>query len=216
MDFSMVFCWVERDKSSELFHSQSERWSRGNTVNSPIVRLSQSRSHGFLVWCGRTRHERRRAFARSLARPSRSALVRSRLALTVALRAQKLDLWASLSHCGYPAITDTPRTVAKSPAKTIYRHLTEINSHSYGLSLKRTLTRGPYSVCNKGCWLLIGYNRTPGAWGFFSLGATGSSVVNCSGERRPLTDLWHPRCYNCARSPMETYCQLTVSLLTFI
>ena len=152
----------------------------------------------------------------SLARPSRSALVRSRLALTVALRAQKLDLWASLSHCGYPAITDTPRTVAKSPAKTIYRHLTEINSHSYGLSLKRTLTRGPYSVCNKGCWLLIGYNRTPGAWGFFSLGATGSSVVNCSGERRPLTDLWHPGCYNCARNPMETYCQLTVSLLTFI
>ena len=52
------------------------------------LRLSQSRS---LVWCGRTRHERRRAFARS-----RSALVRSRLALTVALRAQKLDLWASL------------------------------------------------------------------------------------------------------------------------
>ena len=43
-------------------------------------RLSQSRSHGFLVWCGRTRHERR-AFARSL-----------RFALTVALRAQKLDL----------------------------------------------------------------------------------------------------------------------------
>ena len=41
------------------------------------VSLSQSRSHGFLVWCGRTRHERR-AFARSLA-----------------LRAQKLDLWAS-------------------------------------------------------------------------------------------------------------------------
>ena len=152
----------------------------------------------------------------SLARLSRSALVRSRLALTVALRAQKLDLWASLSHCGYPAITDTPRTVAKSPAKTIYRHLTEINSHSYGLSLKRTLTRGPYSVCNKGCWLLIGYNCTPGAWGFFSLGATGSSVVNCSGERRPLTDLWHPGCYNCARNPMETYCQLTVSLLTFI
>ena len=200
MDFSMVFCWVERDKSSELFHSQSERWSRGNTVNSPIVRLSQSRSHGFLVWCGRTRHEGRRAFARSL----------------FALGAHKLDLWASLSHCGYPAITDTPRTVAKSPAKTIYRHLTEINSHSYGLSLKRTLTRGSYSVCNKGCWLLIGYNRTPGAWGFFSLGATGSSVVNCSGERRPLTDLWHPGCYNCARNPMETYCQLTVSLLTFI
>ena len=153
MDFSMVFCWVERDKSSEPFHSQSERWSRGDTVNSPIVRLSQSRSQGFLVWCGRTRHERRRAFARSLARASRSALVRSRLALTVALRAQKLDLWASLSHCGYPAITNTPRTVAKSPAKKINRHLTEINSHSYRLLLKRTLTRVPYSVCYKGRWV---------------------------------------------------------------
>ena len=43
-------------------------------------RLSQSRSHGFLVWCGRTWHE---AFARSLARASRSALG----ARTIALRA---------------------------------------------------------------------------------------------------------------------------------
>ena len=49
-------------------------------------RLSQSRWHGFLVWCGRTRHEL------SLARASRLALVRSRFVLTVALRAQKLDL----------------------------------------------------------------------------------------------------------------------------
>ena len=47
------------------------------------IRLSQRRSLGFLVWCGRTRHERR-------------AFARSRFALTVALRAQKLDLWASL------------------------------------------------------------------------------------------------------------------------
>ena len=35
---------------------------------------------------------------RSLVRASPSALVRSRFALTVALRAQKLDLWASLAH----------------------------------------------------------------------------------------------------------------------
>ena len=212
MDFSMVFCWVERVKSSELFHSQSGRWSRGNTVNSPIVRLSKSRSHGFLVWCGRIRHERRRAFARSpFALGARTIALGAHCRATrskARLVSKSIPLWN--------AITDTPRTVAKSPAKTIYRHLTEINSHSYGLSLKRTLTRGPYSVCNKGCWLLIGYSCTPVAWGFFSLGATGSSVVNCSGERRPLTDLWHPGCYNCARNPMETYCQLTVSLLTFI
>ena len=37
---------------------------------------------------------------------------------------------------------DTPikRTAAKSPAKTNYRRLTEINSRYYRLSLKRTLT----------------------------------------------------------------------------
>ena len=51
-------------------------------------RLSQSRSHGFLVWCGRTRHE--------------LSLARSRFALTVALRAQKLDLWASLFKFVHP------------------------------------------------------------------------------------------------------------------
>ena len=51
---------------------------------------SQSRLHGFLVWCGKTQHEL------SLTRASRSALIRSRFALTVALRAQKVDFWASL------------------------------------------------------------------------------------------------------------------------
>ena len=60
-----------------------------------ITRLSQSRSLGFLVWCGRTGHEQAFASFRklSLDRASRS---QSRYALTVALRAQKLDLWASL------------------------------------------------------------------------------------------------------------------------
>ena len=41
------------------------------------VRLSQSRSHGFLIWCGRTRHE--------------LSLARSRFAFgarTISLRAQ--------------------------------------------------------------------------------------------------------------------------------
>ena len=57
-----------------------------------------------------------------------------------------------LPPCGHPAIMDTPiiRTTAKSPAKTNYRRLTEINSRYYGLSLLRTLTQGPYSVRNKG------------------------------------------------------------------
>ena len=49
-------------------------------------------------------------------------------------------------------LADTPmiRTVAKSPAKTNYRGLTEINSRYYGHSLMRTLTRGPHSVRYKG------------------------------------------------------------------
>ena len=64
--------------------------------------------------------------------------------------------YSQLSPCGHPAITDTPikRTAAKSQAKINYRRLTEINSPYYGLSLIRTLTRGPYSVRNKGSsWL---------------------------------------------------------------
>ena len=54
----------------------------------------------------------------------------------------------SLSPCVHLAITDTPitRTAVKSQEKTNYRRLTEINSRYYGLSLMRTLTRGPYGV----------------------------------------------------------------------
>ena len=57
-----------------------------------------------------------------------------------------------LSPCGHLAITDTPilRTAAKSSAKINNRRLTEINSRYYGLSLLRTLTRGPKGVRNKG------------------------------------------------------------------
>ena len=49
-------------------------------------------------------------------------------------------------------LVDTPIkwTVTKSPPKTKYKRLTEINSRYYGLSLKRTLTWGPYSVCHEG------------------------------------------------------------------
>ena len=63
--------------------------------------------------------------------------------------------YSQLSPCGHPAITNTPiiRTAAKSPAKTSCRRLTEINSRYYGLSLMRTLTRGPNSVRYKGSWL---------------------------------------------------------------
>ena len=44
--------------------------------------------------------------------------------------ARVLNLYSQLSPCGHPTITDTPikRTAAKSPAKTCYRRLTEINS----------------------------------------------------------------------------------------
>ena len=50
----------------------------------------------------------------------------------------------------------TPREharTAKSPAKTTYELLTEINSRYYGFSLMTLLTRDPYSVRNKGRWL---------------------------------------------------------------
>ena len=42
------------------------------------------------------------------------------------------------------------QTAANYPAKTDYRHLTEINSHYYRLSLMRTLTQGPYNAPIKG------------------------------------------------------------------
>ena len=63
--------------------------------------------------------------------------------------------YSQLSPCGHPAITDTQieRIAPKSPAKTNYKRLTEINSPYYGLPLKRTVTRGPYRVRYKGTWL---------------------------------------------------------------
>ena len=48
---------------------------------SHLTILSQSRSHGFLVWCGRTRHERR-AFARSLALRARRSYDRASRSLS--------------------------------------------------------------------------------------------------------------------------------------
>ena len=63
---------------------------------------------------------------------------------------------------GHLAMTDTPiiPTAAKSKAKIIYRRLTEINSRYYGLSLMRTLTRGPNSVRYKGSWLYLEWNHS--------------------------------------------------------
>ena len=76
---------------------------------------------------------------------------------------QKSPFYSQLSPWGHPAITDTPviRTTAKSQAKIIiiYKRLTEKNSRCYGLSLMRTLTRGPYSVHYKGRWLY--FQKTP-------------------------------------------------------
>ena len=65
--------------------------------------------------------------------------------------------YSQLSPCGHPDITDTAiiRTAAKSRAKINYICLTEIISRYYGLSLVRTLTRGPYGVRNKGSWLYL-------------------------------------------------------------
>ena len=58
---------------------------------------------------------------------------------------QSIQKYSQLWPCGHLAITDTPiiRTAAKSPVKTNYRRLTEINSRYYGLSRMRTLARGP-------------------------------------------------------------------------
>ena len=60
--------------------------------------------------------------------------------------------YSQLSPYRHPAITDTPliQTAVTSQANINYRRLTEINSRYYGLSLMRTLTRGPYSVHCKG------------------------------------------------------------------
>ena len=60
--------------------------------------------------------------------------------------------------CGHPAIMDPPiiRTADKFRAKINCRHLTELNSRYYGLSLQRTLTQGPYSVRYKWSWLYSG------------------------------------------------------------
>ena len=66
-------------------------------------------------------------------------------------------VYSQLWPCRHPAKTDTPikRTAAKSPAKTNYRRLTEINSRYYGLSLMGTLTRGPKSFRFKGSLTVI-------------------------------------------------------------
>ena len=49
-------------------------------------------------------------------------------------------------------MTDTPiiRTADKFRTKINYRHLTEINSRYYGLSLQKTLTQGPTVSAIKG------------------------------------------------------------------
>ena len=50
---------------------------------------------------------------------------------------------------GHPDNTDSSQILRQNKLQT----LTEINSHYYGLSLMRTLTQGPYSVCYRGSWL---------------------------------------------------------------
>ena len=65
-------------------------------------------------------------------------------------------------------LTDTSliRTAAKSPAKINYRRLTERNSCYYGLSLFRTLTRGPEGVRNEAGELTVIGNVIPGSFCF--------------------------------------------------
>ena len=70
--------------------------------------------------------------------------------------------YSQLLPCRHPAIMGTliRQTAATSLAKTNYRHLTEINSRYYRLSLMRTLLRRPYSVCYKRSWLYSICNRS--------------------------------------------------------
>ena len=84
----------------------------------------------------------------------------NRKVITSLLRAQKKvqpeQIQSTLAlrtprYNGHPEI----RLTAKSQAKINYRRLTEMNSRYYGLSLMRTLTRGPNGVCNKGSKLYL-------------------------------------------------------------
>ena len=72
-------------------------------------------------------------------------------------RTHPKSLWRTRTLDGYATnsrLADTPlkRTAAKSPAKTNYRSLTEINCRCYRLSLIRALIWGPYSVRYKESW----------------------------------------------------------------
>ena len=62
--------------------------------------------------------------------------------------AHSSTVYSQFSPCGHPAITDTSiqQTAVESQGKIDYRHLTEVNSRYYGLSLIRKLTRGPWRV----------------------------------------------------------------------
>ena len=87
---------------------------------------------------------------------------RKRRKLERKLRVSKFENdYSQLSPCGHLAITDTPiiRTLAKYRAKINNSSLTEINSRYYGLSLVRTLTRGPYSVRYNESWLYLQYTE---------------------------------------------------------
>ena len=79
----------------------------------------------------------------------------------VQCRTTKKRKYSQLSPCGHLAITDTPikRTAAKSQEKTNYRRLIEINSCYHGLSLMRTLTRGPYGVRYKESELYVNQQK---------------------------------------------------------
>ena len=88
-------------------------------------------------------------FAREITYTYRSAIDFVLSILCAGHKIFRTWLYSQLSTCGHLAITDTPiiRTAAKSPAKINYRRLNEINFRYYGLSLLRTLTRGPEPGC---------------------------------------------------------------------
>ena len=148
--------WITKDWQKDL---TILRW-RGNGCI--IYRFNQGKNRSFRVWI-------KVFWARDYLNYSQLSLAHGKVVAygrwwlgclenTDLENADRAWKYSQLSPCGHPAITDTPiiRTAAKSPAKTSWRRLTEINSQYYGLSLMRTPPRSPYSVRYEGSWLYLG------------------------------------------------------------
>ena len=89
-------------------------------------------------------------------------------------------VYSEISPCGHPAITDTPiiQTAAKSPAKTNYRCLTEINSRHYGHSLMRKQLEVPTVSAIKGVDRSGSRSHPPGIGNGYGIGGAKNSIYS--------------------------------------